>query len=305
MKKRLPQATARVRSKRIELLILSHNKRACCVCRAGDRPIHIHHIDGMPGHAEPGNLAVLCIPHHDQATAGLNSGQVGLGRKLTPHEVRFHKKTWERLVAEESAWRKRFAPQDSRKQALILFEFDLLRTRNEILASRTVEEAENRFNYLTCLRNDFFRPSDSAYRKLLLSTYAELAGRGMEAKPIALAVVKAVERDYRYLDAAHTGKLSRTDKWAMTQSARMLGQVGYWAVLFGTDFEVVYKVCAALTELFDIGISLGFKQLKAEIRDAFDRMESEIQRMPLKRKASTLTREHLKFISLALGRLER
>jgi hypothetical protein len=126
----------------------------------------------------------------------------------------------------------------------------------------------------------------------------------MEAKPIALPVIDAVKMDYRNLDANNTGKPSRADKWAMTQSARMLGQVGYWAVLFGTDLEIVDKVCAALTELSGIGSSLRFKQLNAEIRGAFERMESEIQRMPLKRKASPATDEHIKCINAALERLE-
>jgi hypothetical protein len=105
-----------------------------------------------------------------------------------------------------------------------------MKTKNEILASRTKEAIENRFDYLSFLSHEFFR-SRSPYRKLLLDAYADLAGRGMEAKPIALSVVKTIEDDYGNLDAANdpTGKLSRTDKWALTRSARIFGQVGYWA----------------------------------------------------------------------------
>jgi hypothetical protein len=298
MKKSVVTTNARVRNKRVELLILARNKRACCICHSGAMPIHIHHIDGLPGHNSPSNLAVLCMSHHDQATAGLHPGQVGLGRKLTPEEVRFHKKTWERIVGEGTSWKRKFAPQDKRKQSLLFFEFELIRIKNEILASRTKEAIENRFGYLTFLSHEFFR-SPSPYRKLLLVAYGDLAGRSWGVKPIVLSVVRAVEDDYVNLDAMRDpgGKLSPTDKWALTYSARILGQVGYWGVIFGKDAEIVDRVYAALTELSDIGYGMEFKQLNTEIHIALDRMQSEFQRLPTKRKASLLTRKHMKRIS--------
>jgi len=61
-------------------------------------------------------VEIDCLTHHDQATAGLSPGQVGLGVKLTPNEVRAHKAAWEAAVATEIKMSKRTVPQRKRKQ---------------------------------------------------------------------------------------------------------------------------------------------------------------------------------------------
>lgn len=193
-----------------------------------------------------------------------------------------------------------------RKQSLLLFDFELMRVKNEILSSRTKEAIESRFAYLGFLSREFFGSSSSPYRRLLLHAYADLAGRGMEAELIALFVIEAIEDDYVSLDAMNdpNGRLSRTDKWALVLSARTLSRVGRWAVVFGKAVEVLDKACTALTFLSEIGSSLEFRQLETEVHDSLDRMRSEIERLPLKKRASPLTGEHKKRIDSAFEKLE-
>ncbi len=69
-------------------------------------------------------MAVLFLTHHDQATAGLVKGQVGLGVKLSPDEVRMHKKAWEEMVAAELKISKKSMPDTKRRQFVRLFEFE-------------------------------------------------------------------------------------------------------------------------------------------------------------------------------------
>lgn len=68
--------------------LLLNNQHACCIC--GKSGIQIHHINGNHSDNRPTNLAVLCLPHHDNATA-----TPGLSAKLRPKEIREYKKRWE------------------------------------------------------------------------------------------------------------------------------------------------------------------------------------------------------------------
>lgn len=68
--------------------LLLFNQHACCVC--GKAGVQIHHINGKHSDNDPANLAVLCLPHHDKATAPL-----GLSARLKPEEIRQYKKNWE------------------------------------------------------------------------------------------------------------------------------------------------------------------------------------------------------------------
>lgn len=68
--------------------LLINNQHACCVC--GKSGVQIHHINGDHSDNKPSNLAVLCLPHHDVATASS-----GLSARLRPEEIRQYKKKWE------------------------------------------------------------------------------------------------------------------------------------------------------------------------------------------------------------------
>jgi hypothetical protein len=59
--------------------------------------VQIHHIDGNASNNEEANLAVLCLPHHDKATA-----PPSLTARLKPSEIRTYKLSWETTCANES-----------------------------------------------------------------------------------------------------------------------------------------------------------------------------------------------------------
>lgn len=68
--------------------ILLKNQHACCIC--GESGVHIHHINSNPSDNTLSNLAVLCVRHHDEATA-----PKGLTAKLKPEEIIKYKNRWE------------------------------------------------------------------------------------------------------------------------------------------------------------------------------------------------------------------
>lgn len=75
-------------SRSLRARILLRNQHACCIC--GKSGVQIHHINSDPGDNDPDNLAVLCLEHHDEATA-----PGGLTARLRPEEIRQYKENWE------------------------------------------------------------------------------------------------------------------------------------------------------------------------------------------------------------------
>ena len=71
---------------RSELLIA--NRHSCCVCSRGN--VQIHHINGDNSDNIWDNLSVLCLPHHNKATAPKD-----MTASLKPSEIRIYKKDWE------------------------------------------------------------------------------------------------------------------------------------------------------------------------------------------------------------------
>lgn len=75
--------------------VLWTNRSACCVCRAFDRAIILHHIVpwATSRSHDPSNLAVLCLEHHAQAhRTGI------LEQNLGKRQLREYKRLWEEEV---------------------------------------------------------------------------------------------------------------------------------------------------------------------------------------------------------------
>lgn len=75
--------------------VLFSNRFQCCICRDPKQPVIIHHIDDWANSRshDAGNLAVLCLHHHDLAHS-----KKSLSQNLTPAAIRDLKKQWESTV---------------------------------------------------------------------------------------------------------------------------------------------------------------------------------------------------------------
>jgi hypothetical protein len=243
-------------------------------------------------------LAVLCIPHHDQATAGLRSGTVGLGKKLTPEEVRFHKRIWEKAVAGEIKWTRRTTHPHKSKDLLMLFEFELLRVRTHIFTERTEQAIAHWFAYLNFWSDDSIH-SLPQYRALMLNTYGELGARSFGIRPIAVGVINGLRDMCQGVGTIWVR--SRSDYQVLAQSARIMGQVGYWVIVDGREPATLELVCKSLLWVLEIGLFLKLKQIKSEIRMSLSRMNEELRKLPPRQKASRKAKAHAKLISAVLA----
>ena len=75
--------------------ILIANRHLCCVCREGG--IEIHHINSDASDNRLENLSVLCLKHHDMATA-----PKGMTARLKPEELKKYKNSWEEECSKDS-----------------------------------------------------------------------------------------------------------------------------------------------------------------------------------------------------------
>lgn len=69
--------------------VLYEHDRTCCVCSQPGLGIQIHHIDEDPSHNDPGNLAVLCLQHHEETQV-----RGGFGKKLKAVDVKLCRHEW-------------------------------------------------------------------------------------------------------------------------------------------------------------------------------------------------------------------
>jgi hypothetical protein len=72
--------------------LLIANRHACCVCGQGG--VQIHHINSDPSDNADDNLAILCLEHHDKATAPQS-----FTARLRPEEIIVYKRHWQEQCA--------------------------------------------------------------------------------------------------------------------------------------------------------------------------------------------------------------
>lgn len=249
---------ARSRDSRIELRVLLKNRRSCCVCHTGDRSVQLHHIDGNRSHTIEGNLAVLCLQHHSEATAGLSRGQVGLGRKLSPDEVHAHKAQWEESVARELHDRPRRAIQTRTSQLRTLFEFEILKRKNEIMILNRRVDMEKHYGFFSQLLIEEF-VSGLPLRRFVVKAYSDIALQSAGAPHLVLPLIQAVLDLHPHLIGPHEVEIRTEDKHALMKSLDVLETVASYGASLEDRDTVLRSACKAMAELGEISSWYKFK----------------------------------------------
>lgn len=303
----MPKAKAnkkpRATDERVKLRVLLKNKRSCCVCHAPEKSVQLHHIDGDRNRTVDSNLAVLCLTHHDQATAGLKKGQVGLGVKLTPNEVRAHKMAWEKAVADELTASKRAIPAKKRKQFELLFEFELIKIKNELLAARTQDAVKARLAFLTEFLTEEF-VSGIPYRKFILEALADVATRTAGGERVSLPLISALPDFHLHLVGPDNVEMRSADREAMLRSAEIVDSVGFFGVLLSRNSKLVGHTCKVLKELAEIASWYQFKPFLGKARKILLRMRKEYHELRADEKHRTHSKQKLAVIEKTLQWLE-
>lgn len=291
----------RVRNRQVDLKVLLKNRRTCCVCHVADKAIQLHHIDGNPANIRESNLAVLCLSHHDQATAGLVKGKVSLGMKLSLYEVRMHKEAWEGVVTRQ-AQSKKFASSASQtksRQFLLDFEFELMKIKNEILtaASRAIVTA--RLKYLSQFVMEEFI-TGIPFRTRLIGAYADLALRSVGDETILLSLLPVVRDLHVHLVGPGFVAMDRREEKALSDTLDLLETIGAFGVYMIRSPQVVKQTCKVLIELAEICLFYERADLVRKVLGALKTIRKECDDMSTTELSTHRVKDKIKYVEEAL-----
>ncbi|TXI93671.1 MAG: HNH endonuclease [Neisseriales bacterium] len=80
--------------------LLDKNGYSCCVCKATNIGLHLHHIDGNPDNNDDSNIAVLCVKEHDKHHRPSQYRDNLNHIELTSERIKQNKDSWENFVLE-------------------------------------------------------------------------------------------------------------------------------------------------------------------------------------------------------------
>jgi hypothetical protein len=127
--------------KRIEREVLFRNQSACCVCQKSG--VQIHHIDENPSNNELGNLCVLCVEHHAEA-----SSTGTMTRSLSRALLRKYKSDWEGLVQRRRQRGFRAERKALRRSDKDQIRFEIRKTIFALPGTRSKSQLDQLFDYI-------------------------------------------------------------------------------------------------------------------------------------------------------------
>ncbi len=270
MRKAIPK------SKEKKVLVI--NKHSCCICQEERvyKPVAIHHIDGNNSNNKIENLAVVCLDHHSMADAGLKKGKLGSGKKLMPSHVKEYKKLWEAKVNLTSKVEKRKFPLYQKKLLQILYQFEINKTKNEILVlSDSDKRLTEKFDYFDKL---FFEEltGEIHLRKFLLDAYHDLVVPGwiFEDRNKTKLLAKAVPGLFGHLGNPDWVPMDRSDRQLLIKALNVLETLASFAGEFGPYLGPVKDGCNAILQLAEITSPYGLKG----VREKFIGVLKEVQK---------------------------
>jgi len=267
-----------------EVKVLVKNKHICCVCRElrSSQEVQIHHINGNPSNNIQDNLAVLCVYHHNLANIGLKKGEIGSGKKITPDEVKKYKSDWERRVESEINVKRKIIPSYRRKQLEVLYEFEISKRKNEILALLQKEEQARKDNYefLQQLVVEEF-VSGLRLRPVLLKAFSDIAFQSIGQSYIALPLVDAIRGLFLHLIGPPDVKINSEDKKLLLQSLDQLQTLGMYGAEFSEDSrsKLLRKVCDTVYELAEICSWYHFSDFLTKSRKVLNSIKKDCPKL--------------------------
>lgn len=264
----------------LEKRVLVKNRHCCCICQKDGygKEVWIHHIDGNNSNNVLGNLAVLCVsPHASQADAGLVSGKVGSGKKLSPDEVREFKKIWERKIDEENKIKKQVLSLQSRKQIEIFYVFEINKIKNEILSYEGKGSfVKEKFDFLDQLVLEELI-SGVKIRKILIKAYDEMSVQLIGESEKTKRLAKSIWGLFLHLVGPEHVKINQHDLIIFRKGIDAIETLGSFTAEFNDDISSLQSVCSIIYDLGMIAHWYGLKNEKSKILKALNAVKKSSQ----------------------------
>jgi len=220
--------------------------------------VQLHHIDGDRSQTTKENLAVVCLDHHHEATAGLEKGRVGLARKLTLDEVRAAKLQWEQFVASELAVPKKIVASNRRRQFEALFQYDLIKWKAEMRAASSATEVRYKFKILQEFNLEEFI-SGLLFRRMILKTLTDVALVSAGEMLRSVALIRVLRAFTWHLIGPPEVSISKEDKHILVESFKVLEIVGGYAACLQDNPRLLRETCTTVLQLSEICVAYRFQ----------------------------------------------
>ena len=207
----------------VAALVLFKADRKCCVCRAENKPIQIHHIDGDKQNNRIENLSVLCLDcHTDTQIHG------GFHRKLTPELVTLYRDNWNTIVEKE------------RLTAMVTLYKEPASIKNMEIITSIIEDLTERKEYV-----------------LLAMFYHNVGNKELRDKYTGIALSKKQDADTVIFLRALQGNISLVSPEVIEKEVQRLENTKDWTQLgrLYVDIEkwseAVKSYCTGITNSLD------------------------------------------------------
>jgi len=278
------------------------NKHCCCICERDGlfKEVLIHHIDGNNSNNKSENLAVLCLNHASMADAGLRTGKLGSGKKLTPAEVKEYKKRWETKVGLTSNLQKRTFPLYQKKHLQILHQYEINKIKNEILSLNDKDKRlKEKFTYFDQLVIEEWM-TDLPLRKFLLKAYDELIIPGWIIEDVnkSKLLAKSISSLFSHLGDPTLIPMNKSEKKLLTKGLEALETFASFAGQFSPNISPLKNACNAILELAEIALLYNLKDVKRKILRLLNKIEKDCSEYESEKKTKLVTQERLKRVTI-------
>lgn len=264
--------------KGLERKIITKNRYCCCVCQKDGlgKEILIHHIDGNNSNNVLSNLAILCLTHASIADAALSKGKLGSGKKLKPNTIKEFKNIWERKIEEEAKIKKTPIPSYKKKQLEILYQFEINKTKNEILSFKDSDKRiKEKFSFFDQLVLEELI-CNLSLRKILIKAYSDIAIQSIDSPQLIKRLTKSLWGLFLHLVGPEYVKIYKEDIVLFNKSIDTLITLGQWAGEFTEDRAALKQVCSMIHDFCEIAHWYKLKAEKRKLIKSFKKISTAI-----------------------------
>jgi len=182
----------------------------------------------------------------------------------------------------------------------LLFEFELIKAKNEILTARRQEDIKARLDFLTEFLIEEF-VSGIPYRRFLLDGLSDVATRAAGTERVSLPLVAALPNLHLHLVGPDKVKMYRQDERALMETMDILDTLGFYGVGLATNERLVRETSKVIRELAEIGSWYKFKRLTRRAKAVLKRMEREYRKLSLEEKRRPYSKKKLRLIQQTIA----
>jgi len=210
-----------------------------------------------------------------------------------------HKSTWEKTVISELAPQQKTVSENKRRQFFRLFEFEVLRVKNEIMSTSSKTVVKERFRYLVEFAMEEIK-SGIYFRKVLLEAFQDIAITMVGDEDVSVPLVNAIRNVNDHLVGPEYVEIDSRDKAVLVKSLAALETIGSYGVFVTSRTTLLRSACRAVVELADIASFYNLIDFQKRAKKTLADLRKECETMTAKEKRAYNIKDKIKLVDDAI-----